>query len=124
MDVSIYIVFQEEILILNLLKYMFYQEKKISKIFYYIQEQNYMRLMKIGILDYQEKIYVALLKEVQELEPLKCIFQMEIIISRIFCSKQELIYMKQEKIFVFMHTETLFFLFLKMELVIQLKFIA
>ena len=113
-----------EILILNLLKYMFYQEKKISKIFYYIQEQNYMRLMKIGILDYQEKIYVALLKEVQELEPLKCIFQMEIIISRIFCSKQELIYMKQEKIFVFMHTETLFLLFLKMELVIQLKFIA
>ena len=124
MDVSIYIVFQEEILVLNLLKYMFYQEKKISKIFYYIQEQNYMRLMKIGILDYQEKIYVALLKEVQELEPLKCIFQMEIIISRIFCSKQELIYMKQEKIFVFMHTETLFLLFLKMELVIQLKFIA
>ena len=59
-----------------------------------------------------------------KLEPLKCIFQMEIIISRIFCSKQELIYMKQEKIFVFMHTETLFLLFLKMELVIQLKFIA
>ena len=124
MDVSIYIVFQEEILVLNLLKYMFYQEKKISKNFYYIQEQNYMRLMKIGILYYQEKIYVALLKEEQELEPLKCIFQMEIIISRIFCSKQELIYMKQEKIFVFMHTETLFLLFLKMELVIQLKFIA
>ena len=124
MEIQIYIVYAKEIMVQDQLRFMFYLEEIISRVFYYIQEQNYMRLMKIGNLDFLENIYVAFLKEVLGLILLKYIFQMEIIISKISCFKKELNCMKLGKILPFLFMEILFMLSLRMEVVILQRFIV